>query len=183
MIDPHKRPVLGDETLRLRAPVLADVDARLALGVHPEIVKMFGTIVAPETAYSKSLAEAWVDSQPKTPLAFIIEHDGNLAGAVRLHSVDMHDQRCNLAIGLLDPAFLGRGIGSRAMELIVNHAFGELGLNRITVRVLDYNTRAIAAYTKLGFVVEGRERQAARVGDVYHDDIIMGLLASEWRPC
>ena len=49
------------------------------------------------------------------------------------------------------------------------------------MRVLDFNSRAIAAYEKVGFVIEGRERQAARVGDDWHDDIIMGLIAEDFR--
>lgn len=181
MIDPHNRPVLGTDPLRLRAPVAADVDARLSLGVTPEIIHMFGADPATAQPMTRAMAEDWVDAQVQEPLAFVIEHGGRLVGALRLHSVNDHDQRASLAIALLDASLLGQGIGPRAIALILDHAFGELGLNRISLRVIDYNARAIAAYKKLGFVEEGRERAAARVGDIYHDDIIMGLLASEWR--
>jgi len=42
------------------------------------------------------------------------------------------------------------------------------------------NTRAIRAYQKYGFVVEGREREAAFVDGIWHDDVMMGILDREY---
>jgi RimJ/RimL family protein N-acetyltransferase len=47
------------------------------------------------------------------------------------------------------------------------------------VRVVDYNQRAIRAYEKCGFVVEGREREAAFVDGRWYDDVMMGML--DWE--
>jgi RimJ/RimL family protein N-acetyltransferase len=58
----------------------------------------------------------------------------------------------------------------------------ELGLHRVSVRVVAYNERAIQAYKKCGFRIEGREREAALVDGVWHDDVIMGVLESEYAP-
>ena len=62
----------------------------------------------------------------------------------------------------------------------MGYAFNVLKLHRLSVRVLEYNARAIRAYRKCGFVVEGREREAAFVDGVWHDDIMMGLLSNEY---
>jgi RimJ/RimL family protein N-acetyltransferase len=48
------------------------------------------------------------------------------------------------------------------------------------VRVVDYNLRAIRAYQKCGFVIEGREREAAFVDAVWHDDVMMAILDREY---
>jgi len=45
---------------------------------------------------------------------------------------------------------------------------------------VDYNVRAIRAYEKCGFAVEGREREAALVDGSCHDDVIMGILDREF---
>ena len=63
----------------------------------------------------------------------------------------------------------------------MQHAFGTLGLHRLDLRVIAYNVRAIRCYLACGFVVEGREREAALVGGEWHDDIMMGALAREFR--
>jgi RimJ/RimL family protein N-acetyltransferase len=55
-----------------------------------------------------------------------------------------------------------------------------LRLHRIGIRVLAYNTRAIRAYEKCGFTIEGREREAAFVNGVWHDDMMMGLLETDF---
>ena len=89
-----------------------------------------------------------------------------------------------MAVGIFDPTLLGQGLGSEAILLVLRHAFAELKLHRIGVRVLGYNRRAIRAYEKCGFAVEGREREAAFVNGAWHDDIIMGVLEHELAtPC
>ena len=72
--------------------------------------------------------------------------------------------------------------GTRATHLIATHAFGPLGLRRLSVRVLGYNARAVACFRKAGFVEEGRAREAAFVAGDWHDDILMGLLKTEYTP-
>jgi len=46
--------------------------------------------------------------------------------------------------------------------------------------VIEYNLRAIRAYQKCGFVIEGREREAAFVDGAWYDDVIMGILDNEY---
>lgn len=174
------RPTLTDGPVRLRAPTATDAAARFKLGNTPEIQHMFGADPASCQPITKAHASSWLLAQEVEPLAWVIDYRKRLIGALRLHTVDHHDRRANLAIGILNPKLLGKGIGTRAIHLIVGHAFGAMGLHRLTLRVVDYNERAIAAYKKVGFIEEGRERQSARVGDAWHDDIVMGLLAPEY---
>lgn len=182
MDDPHNRPVLRAGDITLRAPEMSDAPARQRLGRSAEILRTFGADVDPDAPYTPEMAEDWVRQNRDDPLGFVIEHDGTLAGFLRLHSVEPHDRRAIVAIGLLDEAKLGQGIGTRALHLILTHAFGTMGLHRVSLRVLDYNTRAIASYTKLGFVKEGCLRQNALVDGGWHNDVIMGLLAEEFTP-
>jgi RimJ/RimL family protein N-acetyltransferase len=177
-----KRPVLTDGTVTLRPATLDDVAARLALGNSQELHRLFGGDPRQFREITPEAAAAWVNAQINDSHAWIITHSDALVGSVRLHSINHADLRANLAIGILDTTLLGQGIGPRAMRLLATHAFAEMGLHRLTTRVLADNARAIAAYEKVGFVQEGRERQSARIGDQWLDDVIMGLLASEFVP-
>ena len=54
----------------------------------------------------------------------------------------------------------GHGYGTEATRLMLDHAFGTLGLHRIALYVFEFNERAIRAYRRCGFVVEGRARES-----------------------
>lgn len=180
MIDPHDRPVLTDGTVTLRAPRDGDAKARLAFGFSQDIVHWFGQDVAQMPAMTLEWAENWVQGKLNDPHAYMIDVAGTLNGSVFLHSVDLHDRRAEIALGLHDSAKLGQGIGTRAMRLLMAHGFDAMGLNRIGLRYMDGNARAATCYAKLGFVEEGRLRERACIGDVFKDDIQMSCLAREF---
>ena len=75
----------------------------------------------------------------------------------------------------------GHGYGTEATELMLEHAFGGLGLHRIALSVFAFNERAIRSYEKAGFVTEGRARQAIWRGGRFWDEISMSVLAHEWQ--
>ncbi|NRB02813.1 MAG: GNAT family N-acetyltransferase [Rhodobacteraceae bacterium] len=181
MSDQKQLPTLTDGVVVLRAPKPGDVEGRFALGNTPEIHHMFGADPGTVRPLTREAAEAWVEAQAGAPYGWIIEVDGQLIGSGRLHSIDHLDQRASVALGILDKEALGKGFGTRALHLLVEYAFDALNLHRVDLRVLDYNARAIHAYKKVGFVVEGRQREAARIGGNWHDDLMMGLLVHEYR--
>ena len=174
------KPVLKGPRITLRDAEPKDVAARFALGNSVEIQKMFGAEPSQVRPITEHAAEAWVENQRAEPYAWVIENEnGALLGAIRIHSVNHADMRANLAVGILNESELGKGYGTEAIRVLAAHAFDTMGLHRLSCRVLAFNTRAVAAYKKLGFVEEGRERQSARIGNTWEDDVIMGLLAQD----
>lgn len=173
--------VLVGERVRLRCAEPADAAARVANGRHAEILRMYGADNPHPAPYTLEQSLAWVDGLASDPLAWVIEHEGRCIGDARLHSLGEQDAKATYAVGLQSPELLGRGLGTEATRLVLAHAFGAMGLNRVSLRVLAFNEGAIRCYQKCGFVIEGRERQSCRIGDEWHDDIIMGALASDWR--
>lgn len=173
---------LDGKNLRLRPARADDVAARLSLGTHAEIIEMFGMSRSAARPMTREGAMRWVQRLIDHPHGWVIEHQDRLVGEIRLDNVDRHDRRVSMAIAILDPALLGRGLGSEAIGLLLQHAFVDLQLHRIGIRVLAYNERAVRAYAKCGFVIEGREREAAFVNGAWHDDIMMGLLDREFSP-
>ena len=67
------------------------------------------------------------------------------------------------------------------MELLVQHGFETLNLNRVALRVFANNARAIRCYEKVGFVHEGRMRQAHYDQGEYIDILWMSILRDEWE--
>ena len=75
----------------------------------------------------------------------------------------------------------GRGYGTEATQLMVDHAFGTLGLHRVALSVFEFNERAIRAYTRVGFLTEGRAREAVWRDGRWWDELSMSVLAPEWH--
>ena len=173
--------MLRSQNLTLRPAEPSDLDQRFALGREPdENLRLYG--IDPKTVppFSLEHAERWVRSLMDHPYAWIIE-SGALLGSVRLDRVDLADRRASFAIGLLQSVNIGRGIGTEAARKVLNYAFSELKLHRVSLRVLAINERAIRSYQKCGFKTEGRERETAFFDGKWHDDLIMGLLEHELR--
>ena len=165
----------------LRRPRPSDTQDRLACGRDPELIRLYGgdyRAVAPLTPED---AQRWYEGQLAVPYGWVIEWEGRCIGTVRLHSVDAHDQRASLAIGLFDRTTWGQGLGTEAIRLVLGYAFQSLRLHRVSLRVLAYNTRAIRAYEKCGFVREGVERESALVAGEWHDDVMMAVLDRAYR--
>ena len=64
---------------------------------------------------------------------------------------------------------------------MLDHAFGTLGLHRIALYVFEFNERAIRAYRRCGFVVEGRSRESIWRDGRWWDELAMSVLESDWR--
>jgi ribosomal-protein-serine acetyltransferase len=71
----------------------------------------------------------------------------------------------------------GRGLMTRAVKALVDHAFGELELHRVEIQAAEGNRRSRAIPERLGFQEEGTLREAERVGGRYLDLVVYGLLA------
>jgi RimJ/RimL family protein N-acetyltransferase len=75
----------------------------------------------------------------------------------------------------------GKGYGTEATQLMLDHAFGTLALHRIALYVFEFNERAIRAYKRCGFVVEGRSRESIWRDGRWWDEMAMSVLESDWR--
>ncbi|KJD43463.1 GNAT family N-acetyltransferase [Paenibacillus terrae] len=107
--------------------------------------------------------------------------DDVLIGFVAIHGIEWNNRIGQLAIGIGNTDYRGKGYGAEAVRLILRYAFYELNLNRVGLDVIEYNEQAIRTYEKAGFQHEGRVRSAVlRDGNSY-DRIMMGMLYSEWN--
>jgi ribosomal-protein-serine acetyltransferase len=105
---------------------------------------------------------------------------GRLVGAAGLAGVDWVARSTSIGYWL-DERHQGRGLMTRAVRALIDHAFGEMGLHRVEIRAAAENRRSRAIPERLGFEQEGLLREAEHVGDRYQDLVVYGLLAGERR--
>jgi RimJ/RimL family protein N-acetyltransferase len=114
-------------------------------------------------------------------LAIHVLETGRLIGTCAFSHLDGDNGSALYHITIGERDAWGRGYGTEATDLMLEHAFERLGLHRIGLSVFSFNERAIASYRKSGFVIEGTLRQAIFRDGRFWDEHEMGILADEWR--
>jgi len=100
-------------------------------------------------------------------------------GTIEFRLADGPEQVAELGI-MLDADHHSQGIGTAALELMLDYGFSTMNLHRIWTRADAENKKSCGLMEKVGFTHEGtmRDHRFAR-GD--HQDVeIYGLLRDEW---
>ncbi|GIN86115.1 acetyltransferase [Heyndrickxia sporothermodurans] len=101
-------------------------------------------------------------------------------GITSLINIDYKNRHAECIIDIGEKNYWGKGCGTEALKLILEYAFLEMNLHRVSLRVFSFNNRAIKLYEKLGFKHEGTSRQSLFRNGTWHDIIHMGILQNEW---
>ncbi|ANY10196.1 spermidine N1-acetyltransferase [Pseudonocardia sp. HH130630-07] len=97
------------------------------------------------------------------------------AGLVELVEIDYIHRKAEFQI-IVHPAFQGRGLAARATAAALDYAFGVLNLHKVYLVVDVENTRAVRAYERTGFTVEGELREEFFASGRYRDAYRMAIL-------
>lgn len=142
---------------------------------NPGIRQTFG-ISRPVTPASH---RAWIDSVRET-LTWAMMVDGMHCGNVLLHCNPRHRSAYfQVYIGVA--AMRARGIGRAVLNLVLEHAFTDLDLNRVWLHTFPENAAAERLYASAGFVKEGVERESVLRNGAFCSQRRWSLLAREWR--
>jgi RimJ/RimL family protein N-acetyltransferase len=117
-------------------------------------------------------------------VVFIIEEQssGKPVGFAGLHDLHPTARKAELRILIGEKAAWSQGYGTEATELLTFYGFDRLNLNRVWLGVTAENERAVRAYERAGYVVEGRLRQDIYRNSRYYDSIRMAILREEYYP-
>lgn len=74
----------------------------------------------------------------------------------------------------------GTGLFAASARLLLDFAFGSLGVQRLEMRVVEGNDRGNHAVRRLGATREGRLRCGFKCGETFADQIMWSILANEW---
>ena len=94
--------------------------------------------------------------------------------------VDLIHSEAWVGIGIGERDFWSKGYGTDMMKLCLRYAFMELGVQRVSLGLHEYNPRALRSYEKAGFQLEGRTRKDALREGKRTDTLWMGILREEW---
>ena len=146
-------PVLATARLRLRAPQREDAPAIAALANDRRIAENTARIPHPYTLADAEGFLAYLEEESETEIAFAITlADHTLIGICGLRM----RQRKSPEIGYwLGAAFWGHGYATEAARALIDHAFEELGFERLEAGARVSNPASRRVLEKCGFQWSG----------------------------
>ena len=110
----------------------------------------------------------------------MVLHRGKLVGMIGVFGLNTQARAGEIGYWLAKEA-QGQGIITRSCRAILDYVFALEGMNRVQIRAAAGNTRSRAVAERLGFTLEGVQRQAELVNGVYLDLAMYSMLAGQWR--
>ncbi|MDP3747026.1 MAG: UDP-4-amino-4,6-dideoxy-N-acetyl-beta-L-altrosamine N-acetyltransferase [Phenylobacterium sp.] len=164
--------------VKMRPPAPADSARMLAWRNLPEIRRwMYTDHVISQEEHDRWFAGALADPSRRY---WIIELDGLAVGLANLADYSPAHRRTAWAYYLADPSVRGRGLGAYVEYFVIEHVFGELGLNKLCCEVLIDNEAVWKMHEAFGFAREALFREHVWKDGKATDVVALGLLASDW---
>jgi ribosomal-protein-serine acetyltransferase len=173
-----------------------DIDTELCLIERRHAEELFGLVVKNYDHLREW--ESWLKDEPRIEdthsfiqrnlkqyadnagFEIMIMYKGQIAGQIGYNYLDWNDRKTEIGYWL-GASFQRMGLVTRSCRALINHAFGELKMNRVEIRCGVGNNRSRMVPERLGFTQEGVLRKAERLHDNFIDLVVYGLLASEWK--
>jgi len=165
--------------VNLRPVERTDLEKLVVWRNEPTISKCFFNVFP----LSVSGQARWFESllQRDDKKLFIIETKESLpVGTIGLDNIDWKNQSAEFGNILIEPAHQGRGFASDATLVLLKFAFEDMNMNRIYLKVFNWNEAAIQLYVRCGFQKEGVLRQALYKGGGFQDLVLMAILRGDF---
>lgn len=113
-------------------------------------------------------------------LSIISSDNHEIVGDIGVRFLEDNNPQCEIGITLAKQ-FHGKGLAKEALNLLLNHLFVKLNKHRIFASIDPRNTSAEKLLKSLHFRKEGHFKQSYFHKGRWADDVIYGLLQSEWK--
>lgn len=163
--------------LRFREPGPKDA-AQLMMFINAFVSeRRSGLLIDKSVGLSEERAwlKSWLDDIKKRKgVMLLVEADGRIVGNCTINRLPWKSSHVGDTGIALNRGIRGIGVGEALMTRTIELARRRMpGLEMLYLKAFDYNERARALYTKIGFVEVGRIPKANKERGEYHDDVLM----------
>ncbi len=115
-----------------------------------------------------------------TDQVFAIIYLERIVGIIGYKAIDLLNHKLEIGYWLGEP-YQGKGLMVRSCSALIQHAFMNMGINRIQIKVGTGNYKSSNIAKSLGFTIEGVERDGEYLNDQFIDLEVYSLLKKEWE--
>ena len=179
---PIPHPNLSTRRLRLRQFRAEDAEAMHRCFADADAMRFWNQPVHTKRIETERAVRNFIDCTPSYYRYWAVADAGTdrCVGMVNYHDGHIRSKRVSIGY-IIEPGRQRQGIGAEAVSAMLDFCFGELGLHRAQAFIHPDNSASIALVEKLGFRREGLLRDNLRVGEVWRDDLLYALLATDRR--
>jgi RimJ/RimL family protein N-acetyltransferase len=162
--------------VELRRAKPPDADFLLELLADEDVRRFLG----PRTAAARDEVLEEIERSLAEPESFgrlVLEADGEPAGMLGFHVVNERSRIARLERLAVHPEFRGRRLADEAARLFQRLLLDELDFHRLELEIYAFNERAHAE--RVGFVREGRKRQAYLKDGEWVDTVLYALIPED----
>src|SRR5690606_3107957 len=167
------------EDIILRAIEQDDMQLLKELINDPEVEKM---VVGWSFPVSTNQQINWINSlsNDRNNIRFIIDiRNVGAVGVVSLTRIDFKNGTATINIKLKkEDKIRNKGIGYKAIAMLIDYAFNQLNLNCLVANILNYNTASQKLFEKSGFELEGTLRKRVFKNGAHQDLLSYSLIRS-----
>jgi ribosomal-protein-serine acetyltransferase len=179
-----KRFYLSGKSRELRELALEDADELFALvDANREHLRQWLPWLDRNTSAEDS--SAFIEStleQHQAGKGFVcaVLERGRIVGTCGFHPIEAGDDLATIGYWLAADA-TGKGLIIKSVTVLLEHAFGPMGLRRVEIPVATGNWKSQAVCRRLGLNEGGIRPSAEDLYGVYVDHLVFYIDADEWK--
>jgi RimJ/RimL family protein N-acetyltransferase len=175
--------VLENRRVRLRPLEASDFEALKAIALTPEIWRYTLTRADDAVSLAAYIAAALQDRAAgrRYPFVIIDRETGKLAGSTSYYHISEANQSLSIGYTWVGTDFQRKGLNRAAKHLLLCHAFGALGCERVELETDSRNHQSQQAMRRMGATEEGTLRShRVTQGGLRRDTVVFSILRPEW---
>lgn len=176
-------PTVRGTRIALRWLTEQDVPDLFEIFRDPEVARFIGIPQMEDEQDARELVREIEDlAEAKTLYQWGVAdlEDDRVLGTVTLADLDWKNERAEIGF-VVGRAHWRKGYANKAVRLLLDHAFGDLGLHRIEADVDPRNEGSLRLLENLGFQREGYLPERHLIDGERQDTVFLGLLAPAWK--
>lgn len=175
--------VLENNRVRLRPLELADFAALKEVAFDPELWLYTLTAAHTPVELAAYLRQALLGREQcqRYPFVIIDRLTGRIAGSTSYYNCNLDEKRLSIGYTWVGRDFQRSGLNRACKHLLLNHAFGNLGCERVELETDARNWKSREAMSRMGATEEGVLRShRITQGGRRRDTVIFSILKPEW---
>jgi [ribosomal protein S5]-alanine N-acetyltransferase len=175
-------PTLHADKVTLREVRESDAPALLAMLTTDEVAEFVSPLPHTIEGFHGFIRDVHDDRLAGNSFCFAIVPDGyeDAMGLFQVRQLEPGFGSAEWGFALGSP-FWGTGVFNEGARVIVDFAFGVVGVHRLEARSIATNGRGNAALRKMGALQEGLLRRSFLRNGRYYDQILWSILKDDWR--